>query len=271
MMRQKPADFFPPSFSIRSFFVALSSVILVSTTGYAKANELPSPSKQKPLSWFHPFVILTGGVAAAKTGHSQTITREGDFTIYQYTSDHSHSNRMLWGGSLGTEIPLASQWDLQLGIGFYRPNDFSGSGILLQGIDEQSTDEFAYNYKVKTSQLFFEGKLLHSIKEIFHPYVSLGLGAAFNKASDYEVEVPPFLTFTPEFEDHNTSNFAYSLGLGMDLDLGKHWRLGIGYRYVGLGDADFGRGTLDDLPFTPTLTSGHLYLQEGIVQVSYLI
>ncbi len=246
-------------------------MMITSNAGHTESAAISHQAKQQYSNGFHPFLTLSGGVAEAKTGHSQTINRDGDFTTYQYTSRHSHSNRMLWGGTIGSEVLVDPQWALQLGISFYRPNNFSGSGILIQGVDEQSADEFTYHYKIKSSQLFFEGKLLRSVKNIFHPYVSLGLGAAFNKTSNYQTSVPPFLTFTPEFEDHKTTNFAYSLGLGIDLDLCKNWRLGLGYRYVGLGEANLGDGILDGMTFTQTLTLPHLYMQEGIVQISYLI
>ncbi|WP_392536644.1 outer membrane protein [Legionella sp. 227] len=271
MFKRTKTDYFPPSFSMRSLFIIFSSVIVTANASYAEPAKINHQANQRDLNWFHPFITLSGGVAVAKTGHSQTLNMEGDFTTYQYTPSHDHSNRMLWGGSIGTEVPINSLWALQLGISYYRPNNFSSSGILIQGVDEQSADEFTYNYKIKSSQLFFEGKLLHSVKQIFHPYVSLGLGAAFNNASNYQTSVPPFLTFTPEFEDHKTTNFAYSLGLGIDMDLGKNWRLGFGYRYVGLGEANLDEGMLDVIPFTSTLTLPHLYMQEAIVQLSYLI
>ncbi|CAM2904057.1 Opacity protein and related surface antigens [Legionella steigerwaltii] len=271
MHKRTKADCFSPSFSIRSFFIIFSSVMMTANVGYADPAVITPQSNLRSLSWFHPFFTLSGGVAVAKTGHAQTLNMDGDFTTYQYTPKHTHSNRMLWGGSIGTEVPVHSQWALQLGIGFYRPNNFSSSGILMQGVDEQSADEFTYNYKIKSSQLFFEGKLLHSAEKIFHPYVSLGLGAAFNNTSNYQTSVPPFLTFTPEFEDHKTTNFAYSLGVGVDVDLCKNWRLGVGYRYVGLGEVSLDEGMLDVMPFTSTLTLPHFYMQEGIVQVSYLI
>ncbi|VEB38698.1 outer membrane protein [Legionella cherrii] len=270
MFQRTKTDCFSP-FAIRSFFIIYSSVIMTAHASYADQAKITHPSNQGNLNWFHPFFTLSGGVAVAKTGHSQTLNMDGDFTTYQYTPRHDHSNRTLWGGAIGTEVPINSLWALQLGISYYRPNNFSSSGILLQGIDEQSADEFTYNYKIKSSQLFFEGKLLHSVKTIFHPYASLGLGAAFNQASNYQTSVPPFLTFTPEFEDHKTTNFAYSLGLGIDMDLCKNWRLGVGYRYVGLGEANLDEGMLDVIPFTSTLTLPHLYMQEAMVQISYLI
>lgn len=144
-------------------------MIMTAHAGYADQAKITHPSNQRNLNWFHPFFTLSGGVAVAKTGHAQTLNMDGDFTTYQYTPRHDHSNRMLWGGSIGTEVPMNLLWSLQLGISYYRPNNFSSNGILIQGIDEQSADEFTYNYKIKSSQLFLKASYYTLLKRFFIP------------------------------------------------------------------------------------------------------
>jgi opacity protein-like surface antigen len=124
---------------------------------------------------------------------------------------------------------------------------------------------------VKSSQLLAEGKLLWNVKEFLHPYATFGLGVAFNDASSYSTNVPPFVTFTPQFTNHINAAFSYSIGLGMDIDVYKRWRLGTGYRFTDLGKANLGMGPVDLTPFTSSLSQPHLYTQEIVVQLSYLL
>ncbi|MCL9684823.1 outer membrane protein [Legionella maioricensis] len=230
-----------------------------------------SAQPQNKWEWFRPVLTVSSGLAASRIGQSQTLSMVNDFTTYQYAANNEYYNKMLWGGFLGTEIPVCPQWILQLGLGVYLPNAFSAEGILIQGVDEQSSDLFPYSYKVKNHQFLGEGKLLGSIKDNYHPYVSAGLGVAVNKAYTYSAYVPPFLTFTPQFTNYSTTSFAYSIGAGMDIDIKKNWRLGAGYRFTGVGDANLGYGFLDVIPFPGTLTQSNLYIQEVLVQLTYLM
>jgi opacity protein-like surface antigen len=222
--------------------------------------------------WYHPFITVSGGWSTAQVGKTQTLTMNGDFTTYQYYKNGSNSNRGMGGAFLGTEIPLRPQWDLQAGLGFYQPASFStGNSILIQGVDAPSSNQYIYSYKVKSSQLLAEGKLLWRVKEFFHPYATFGLGVAFNDSSNYTTNVPPFVTFTPQFTNHINAAFSYSVGLGMDLDVYKKWRVGAGYRFTDLGKANLGLGPLDVTPFTSSLSQSHLYAQEVVAQLSYFL
>jgi hypothetical protein len=47
--------------------------------------------------------------------------------------------------------------------------------------------------------------------------------------------------------------------------------VGIGYRFADLGNVSLGSGYVDVTPFTPVLAQQHLYAQEVLAQLSYLI
>lgn len=260
---------------ITSIFTPISPVFGV--TSITPPNSLESVqhkslnSSQSKWGWHRPVLTVSSGLAASRIGRSQLLSMADDFTEYQYAANHDNSNIMLWGVFLGTEIPVQQQWILQLGVGVYLPNVFRGEGVLIQGVDEQSSDKFPYSYKVKNHQFLSEGKLLGNVKEKYHPYVSAGLGVAVNRAYDYSAYVPPFLTFTPQFTNQSTTSFAYSIGAGMDVDIKKNWRLGAGYRFTGVGEANLGYGYLDVIPFPGTLTQSNLYIQEILVQLTYLM
>lgn len=72
------------------------------------------------------------------------------------------------------------------------------------------------------------------------------------------------------FTNNTNMSFAYSLGVGIDVDIQKNWRLGVGYRFANLGQADLGRGVIDTTLFTSTLLQSNLYAQACVVQLTYL-
>lgn len=221
--------------------------------------------------WLNPILTLSAGLASAQVGEDQTLTREGDFTLYKYSAD-KNSNRFSAGVFVGTEFSVHPCIDLILGLGYYVPSNFSVTGRLTQGVDEPSFNEFSYRYKISSQQLLAEGKLLWNVKRFFYPYFSVGMGAAFNTAYNYSVDVlPPFLTFSPQFSNHSTTAFTYSLGLGVDMDIYKHWRAGLGYRFSDFGKVSLGSGQLGFAPFAPRLQQDHLYTQEVMAQISYIV
>jgi opacity protein-like surface antigen len=265
------------SLSTAWFFIAwVCSLPLVSFPAFAltpiDASILSSFFIQHKPWWLNPIATLTSGVATARVGQTQTLTQANDFSSYHYAANGSHFSQILWGGFMGTEFPVYPQWDLAVGVGYYQPSNFSsGNGVLTQGIDARSSDQYIYSYKAKSQQLLAEVKLLWSAQERFHPYISAGLGAAFNRAYGYTTNVPPFVTFTPEFTSHSTTAFSYSLGAGVDMDIHKNWRVGVGYRFSDLGKVGLGSGDIDVIPFSPVLSQQHLYAQEVMAQLSYLI
>lgn len=263
-------------------FLSLLPFVNVSlaNTAALKAPDSVSLSQQHALwplkssPWVHPVATFTAGVASANVGSSHRLDTPHDSTVYYYDASDANSTRMLLGAFLGIEFPPClqySEWDMDLGLGYYQPFAFVGSGTLAQGMDPISTDFFNYLYKVKSQQLLAEGKFLWRFRERIRPYVLLGLGAAFNQAYDYEVHYNHSLTFTPLFSNNTTTQFSYSLGVGVDMDITKHWRFGLGYRFSDLGRAGLGSGVIDTTPVSDSLSQSHLYANEGVLQLSYIV
>lgn len=91
--------------------------------------------------------------------------------------------------------------------------------VLSQGIDIESTNRYNYSYIIDSHQVFVESKFLFKINT-FSPYLSVGLGEAFNDSKSYRSSVPEFVEFTPDYANHKQKKLAYSLGTGLDLPLG---------------------------------------------------
>ncbi|MEO7049215.1 MAG: outer membrane beta-barrel protein [Ferruginibacter sp.] len=160
---------------------------------------------------------------------------------------------------------------MQTGLGYDQASNFEAKGSLAQGADAQSEDQYSYHYSVLARQVLVEGKLLYRFRERYFPYFLLGLGTAFNKASSYGTNVPPFSTFTRQYQNNTQTSFSYAIGLGVDVDVINHLRLGIGYRFADFGQVQLGKSTIDTTSVGGTLTQTHLYANEILAQLTFVI
>lgn len=216
----------------------------------------------------HPVVSVALGEDVANIGMNQNIQIISPY--YNTYSGNFHNNKLAGGIFLGVETPLMNSIFGQFGLSYYQSNAFLARGRVLQ-FGDPAFDNLNYNYNIQSQRVFLESKLLGSYKERFHPYVNLGLGEARNKAYGYtetgvtSADVP----MIPGFSAHTTHSFAYLVGVGMDVDLNAHMRLGGLYRFVSLGKARLSTSPLQDS--SDTLKNNSLNTNEFLVQFSYLI
>ena len=97
----------------------------------------------------------------------------------------------------------------------------------------------------------------------------LGIGASFNKTSNYQTSVPPFLEFTPAFSNHAQTNFTYAIGPGIDIGISKSFRIGVAYRFTDLGAANTGAAQIDGILISNTLNQSHFYTNQILAQFTY--
>ena len=114
-----------------------------------------------------------------------------------------------------------------------------------------------------------EGKLYWIEKEKIKPFLMIGIGAAYNKISNYQTNVPPFLEFTPAFSNHTQTNFTYAIGPGIDVSWSKSFRIGLAYRFTDLGSANTGSSQIDAVPISSTLKQSHLFANQVLIQLTY--
>lgn len=219
---------------------------------------------------FRPVFTLSSGVASAAVGESQTFPLI-DNNIYQYAANHRHDSEILWGGFIGTEMQFKRDWRIQLGVGYYQPGAFKQTGLLTQGPTQESSDIFPYSFRTLSRQLLLESKIMFNPSPRYHPYFSVGLGAAFNTDYAYQIPYPIFMLFTPLFASQTNTTFSYSLGMGVDVDLMTCLRLGLGYRFADFGKNELSPGVIDVTPITNTLQQSHLYSQILLVQLTYVL
>lgn len=226
--------------------------------------------------WWHPIVSLGGGyLASTEMGQSQTFPIQNPITdeFFIYSANHGTATRGFFDAFVGVEFPSWMSFGtiLQLGLGYSQTAPFTVKGTLTQGADVFSQDVFNYQYNVTLYQLLVEAKLLATFATVFHPYVFAGVGVAFNKANDFETNVPPFLTFTRMYANNTTDFFSYSLGFGIDYDLDALFRVGVGYRFSSYGHVNLGNAVIDTTPVPGTLSQDHLYTNEIIGQITFVL
>lgn len=244
--------------------------LLTTSIGFAQEKQCQMPCFEETTSWH---TVLTAGIGVVMTsdlGRSTTFPIVDPVTdeFFIYNASHSSQTVGVFDGFIGAERALNSQWAIQLGLGYDHAWNLRGEGSLIQGADVQSSDQFSYHYNVLSRQLLAEGKLLYNFKKCYHPYILLGLGAAFNEAADYSTNIPPFLTFTRIYKDNTQTSFTYTMGVGMDVDVMDHLRLGVSYRYADLGQVRLGRATIDTTGVGGTLSQTHLFASEILAQAT---
>ena len=221
-----------------------------------------------------PFVQVTGGFNVGAD-----VGRDKDFIIgkssYDYKAEARTQIEPIWGALVGVEMPLPfyqnPHFRWQTGVSYYQSGDFRASGNVTQGVDPMSSDTFPYHYKLISRQVLWENKLLTKAWEHYYPYVSVGLGAAFNQTEGFDVTFPEFLTYTPLYDGKTESSFSYNLGVGIDMDITDDWRIGLGYRFTDLGKNSLGDGELRTTTVTESLGQSHLYGNEFLLQISYFL
>lgn len=248
-------------------------VLMSIISGTIPVVTLATVSENDDRTW-HAVIAVGAGTSTlsnASQSHYFPIQNPVTDEFFQYSANKSSETRTLFEGFLGTEWNFGPHWALQAGFDYNQASNFSSKGALIQGADLQSADTYSYRYSLKTRQLLLDGKLLYTIKERFHPYLLAGIGAAFNRADDYDTNVPFNLTFTRVYKAHTTTSFSYAAGLGIDADITDHLRAGIGYRYADLGKVKLGDAVIDTTPVAGSLSQSHLHANEVLVQLTWII
>lgn len=215
-----------------------------------------------------PILSFTSGMTLApRSGKSKTFPVI-DSSTYHFSANRDTQVNGIVDFFVGGEYALSTRWQLQSGLS-YTIAQIPAKGTLTQGVDPQSADVFDYHYRVLTQQLLWQTKLLMSWCR-YKPYALVAIGPAFNQAGHYVVHNPPFLTFSPYFKHHMQTAFSYMVGLGVDVNLRPHWRLGGGYRFSDFGRVQLGQGRIDTVHIPGTLTQASVYVHELVAEVTYV-
>ncbi|MFI4919512.1 MAG: outer membrane protein [Legionellales bacterium] len=216
-----------------------------------------------------PLMTASVGVDQTSIYRNTTILMLTPFTN-TYTGIHKSNTQAVGGLFLGAESKLSSLWGWQYGIRYFQTHAFNVRGNVYQ-FSDPLYNNLTYQYRIENRRVLAESKLLITVKTKYHPYVVGALGESFNRAYGYH-ELPissADAPMTQPFANTKTSVFSYSLGLGVDMELTQHVRLGLNYRWSQLGKASLGKTPLQD--GTTTITHAHLPTNEFLLEVGYLV
>ena len=241
-------------------------------TFYNNAAAFTMPAWYTEKAW-HPVISIDMGTATSSDiGQSASFPSSNSSTseFYNYSANEPTQTSGLLEGFIGGEVNLQPNWAIQAGLDYTQPAPFFARGNLTQGADVSSENHYIYHYSILTRQLLAEGKLFYVYKEHYRPYLLLGMGAAFNKAYDYYTNASPYLTFTRMYANQTSTSFSYSVGLGIDFDITKQIRLGVGYRFANLGKIELGNATIDNVNVAGTLSRSNTYINEVLGQITWV-
>lgn len=230
--------------------------------------------KQPIQNHWHAVIGLGGGVInTTNLGKNQYFPILDPVTdqFFEYVPQDKSQTKKNFEAYLGVERSISSTWMIQSGIAYTQSGSFDLKGNLVQGVDVQSSDQFDYQYKMRTQQILAQGKLMYSKLHKFYPYALLGLGVSFNSATNFSTSVPPLITFTREYQNNTSSAFAYRIGAGVDMDITQHIRIGASYRFANLGLIKLGSATINGISVSGQLSQSNLYVNEGLIQLTYVI
>lgn len=249
---------------------------MCTSTSYANYSDNyydDAPSRQKTRNWRTVIGIGGGAAITRKAGEANDfpIKDPASDSFYNYTAERSSQTAQLFSLFLGAEWPLHPSWEGQLGIGYRQTRIFPVKGTLTQGADVPSQDSFTYNYNIVTKQLVLEGKLLYNYHYLCMPYLTGGLGFAMNKSYGFTPNIPANETFTRNYTSHTNNAFSYSLGIGVDIDMGSEFRVGAGYRFTNLGEVKLGGARIDGVGQSGTLIQSSLDVHEFYGELTFLL
>jgi|LauGreDrversion4_2_1035121.scaffolds.fasta_scaffold53868_2 opacity protein-like surface antigen len=246
------------------FNILFPLFILISSTCLAKESSLFDLQKDRALA------TITLGPDFVQSGQSQTLTLLPPFQNH-YTNGSQNQVVFDGGGFLGIERTLSEQFTAQLGIAGYGDSVIKSQGEIWQ-FNLPNFNGLSYSYKVRHARVMAAGKLLGTfpIEPAIKPYISFELGAAFNKASEYQetILVPGYKAMSP-FSNNSQTSFSWGVGLGYDFSINAHIRIGMGYQFSDLGKASLGP-SLDSIT-SNSLVLSHLYTNQLRFQLTYLV
>lgn len=233
------------------------------------------------LHGFRPVFSLQGGYASMNAGGKNQSFGGSDTDIFTYRSSSKTKSTGFIGLFVGGErvLPWLSHPDLSLqaGVDYNSFGNVNIKGVNTVGIEPGTATDYNYRYSFQTQQVLGLVKLLATTYERFHVYGEVGLGAAINQLNHYTATTAQTgnINITPQFSNRSQTQFSYTLGLGVEADITKNVRVGVGYRYSNFGTPSLGNGMVNfgnyhaAVPFN--IGNSNSYSNQFIARISYLI
>lgn len=245
---------------IKTLFL-LTSIMLAGQSAVAENFQLSKPNESE---WRGVVALGAGAAFLNLNSPSKTLyTNPEPIFPVTFNPTNTRMNAGLFDIFLGAERSLGNQFIWQTGLDFnYNSETEKGKVVAL-------LDNDPFSYSISNQQLFFENKVYYVTDARLLPYVLAGIGVSLNKAYGFKQSLGNDLSFA----NKTKTAFAYKIGTGLDFQVVKNLRLGVGYRFANLGSSELGKNQFAE--GTGKLTGGTLgvktiSVQEVLGQISYI-
>lgn len=210
---------------------------------------------------------LSAGPSLSSTGETQTFELAPGIEK-SYVPNKSTKSIATSEFFVGLQMPLHNQFDAQVGLALGVSSPMSLSGDIWDDADP-AFNNYSYRYQVQHTRLALKGKLAADWGMPVLPWVSASLGLAYNRASSFSsTPTDPSAVSTPNFSNHSTWAFAYTLGFGAQHNFSEHWSAGLGYELADWGKSSL--GTAEGQTMGSGLEFTHLYTHSILINLTYI-
>lgn len=227
---------------------------------------------------FHSVFSHIGGYVAVNPAHENHHYVGSDSDQFVYTHNRSKQNTGLAGIFAGAEWQIPCTCFINrfgLEYDYIWPVQIHGNNWV--GIQPNTATPYVYQYHQRTQQVLAIARLLFMASETYRPYGMIGLGAAFNRVYGFTTHTSQqgSINLAPTFQGNTETSFAYSLGIGVEMNFTPHISLGVGYRFSDFGKSSFDHGQVNinnyhaRVPFS--LSNNHSYANQLIVDLNYFV
>lgn len=214
---------------------ALLSAALVSSSAIAGGAIPAAPTN-------HYYGEIFGGVAWTQASkRSENVTLVAPLVTNRYELSRDFVTGPVVGLGFGYIWNVSTVNSISLGIDSFYTRSLSKAGrVRPLYLINPGFDTLNFRYAVSSIPLLLVSRIAYHSGN-WAPYVLLGLGVSWNRASDYQ-ETPTepsagALAMRSPFNPHRTLDFAYTGGVGVGYMVNNTTEVGIEYRYMNYGHA----------------------------------
>lgn len=232
----------------------------------------PQVSSRKNSAWF---VTVGGGNEYPHFKSSMTVNNDSEAPA-PYDQDiysTNESSQALAAFTIGRRFQRESQWLPAVSLGLTYQHLFSTNvGDTVMQYSEPEFTNYSYGWDVSSNVWLASLKVNLIEYHKVSPYLTGGLGASLNTASNYSETPLAGLTATrvsPGFSSNTVTQFAYMVGAGVDYEIAPQILLSAEYQYKDLGNVRSGTGSAEWSD--QSLNLGTLHSSAVLFNMSYLI
>lgn len=196
----------------------------------------------------HWFIEAKGGTFWPNSQNTMVVPNGSDFTYPQNLDTYTVDSPQI-SGSIGAvagyrqELNMRYVSAISLGLAYQHLfNQTVGGNIVQYSLAE--FNNYTYSWSSSSEVLAAYSKINMFRWGQINPYVDGSLGLAWNKSNSYREQARAGVTprISPDFSAKTNSQFAYSVGAGVDMRLTERLIGSVGYEYQSLGDLGSGTG-----------------------------